>query len=505
MTHVSSYDRSASCNNRTIQRALPLAIVGALIIGAALFFLLAPSKPAPTKKPNFVPQGLSLLPTGNLQQAYDAFTLRVGDSSWQGKQADAGVYAWQMPETPITSRAQLMMLIEQKLMALSDPSGQVMTLTKHRQLLASQRGATCGVELLPGWQAAKGGKPGYWYAKNVRGRAKAAGLREGDQIVQVDAMPVEKIGNPTGEGNIRAVFDKGDVESICVISVLRGQVVVDIPVPRVITGYAAPTMQASITAYGGGVDISYYCIGTVGIANMRTPGVAEAVANDISMLNTQMCYHGSNHGGGNSNGGNSNDAEPNPANENMKILVLDLGGAQGGSSLEAAKVAALFLPSGHVLTTVRRSEGKDVKVSYNIVDGKLIESTTVGDGKATDVEIKTPVYVFKKKLYVLVDSDTSGAAEQVARVLKANGVEIIGFQSAGKNTISETFEIGERLVVRLTTGRYTTADGTPITGCVSVDFVLPPGLSPEAKVEMLIAKLVRDNPTDPPNPDDIDD
>lgn len=123
--------------------------------------------------------------------------------------------------------------------------------------------------------------------------------------------------------------------------------------------------------------------------------------------------------------------------------ILDLRGANGVAEGEIPAVAALFAPTGPVL--------------YMLADRLGNEIAAVESGPAPKAALP---------LMVLVDEETSGAAELLAAVL-AGGVQgamIIGRETAGDPLIREPKKLSTGRYVLLATRQLKTPDGTVYAG-----------------------------------------
>jgi C-terminal processing protease CtpA/Prc len=142
------------------------------------------------------------------------------------------------------------------------------------------------------------------------------------------------------------------------------------------------------------------------------------------------------------------------------VMILDLRGAIGGSGETAAQVAALFLSQGEVCHVRKRSKGQESKATYVVRDHKLL--LVAADG-SKDIVLDGQTGLFNKKVLILVDKNTSGAAEIIASALQENGrAKVYGMATAGKNTGQTYINLGHGYVLRLSTTAYTTAKQQPM-------------------------------------------
>lgn len=130
------------------------------------------------------------------------------------------------------------------------------------------------------------------------------------------------------------------------------------------------------------------------------------------------------------------------AREGLSGLVLDLRGASQGSLDEAVRLAGLFLEPGAKVLEVR---------------GRGPDPRRYGDDDPQDRRLASLALV------ALVDSATADAAEAVAGALQDNDRALLmGEPTFGRGLTPETFALGERTTIRISTGRWYTPSGRPI-------------------------------------------
>ena len=134
-------------------------------------------------------------------------------------------------------------------------------------------------------------------------------------------------------------------------------------------------------------------------------------------------------------------------------VILDLRGADGTAEGEIPAVAAKFAPAGEILYSMNDRQGNE------IASVKSAESP-----KAS------------LPLMVLVDEETSGAAELLAAVLGGGvkGAMVIGRETAGDPMIREPKKLSTGRYALLATRQLKTADGATYSGAngVSPDVVI---------------------------------
>ena len=128
-------------------------------------------------------------------------------------------------------------------------------------------------------------------------------------------------------------------------------------------------------------------------------------------------------------------------------MVIDLRGANGNSVTDAARVAGLFADSEATLCTFRDLNGAEKRVERN--------------GKRNPVAM--PVMI-------LIDHDTSGAAEVLAAMMAGSvrGAMLIGQTTEGDPMIREAVALPGGELAYLTVQKLVTADGQVFDGKTGV-------------------------------------
>ncbi len=162
--------------------------------------------------------------------------------------------------------------------------------------------------------------------------------------------------------------------------------------------------------------------------------------------------------------GELSDALADLREDGVAGVVLDLRGNGGGFLHSALGVASQFLPNGATVAYQTQRSGPNVR------------HRTGHDGTSLSVP-----------LVVLVDSDTASAAEIVAAALADNRrAPLVGQQTYGKGSVQLSFDLSDDSLIRVTVGKWLTANGVPIDGA---------GLRPDVQVES--------SPRRDPNDDDL--
>jgi len=122
-------------------------------------------------------------------------------------------------------------------------------------------------------------------------------------------------------------------------------------------------------------------------------------------------------------------------------IVLDVRGNPGGYLSQAVELADHWIATGPIVSTIDRGP-----------HGQRDEAHREG----TDLD--TP-------LVVLIDGDSASAAEVVAGALQDTGrATLLGYNSYGKGSVQQFFELSDGSALKLTTARYLTPAGRSIHG-----------------------------------------
>ena len=123
--------------------------------------------------------------------------------------------------------------------------------------------------------------------------------------------------------------------------------------------------------------------------------------------------------------------------EKLKALVIDLRENPGGAVAAGLQTAALFLPSGTRLFSIR---------------GRSSE--------AENIDVPAGAQPYQFKLAVLVNEHTASAAEIVAGALQDNDrATLVGAPTFGKGLVQQVFPLSEETGLALTTAFYYTPSG----------------------------------------------
>ena len=148
-------------------------------------------------------------------------------------------------------------------------------------------------------------------------------------------------------------------------------------------------------------------------------------------------------------------------------LVLDLRATPHSTDFElAAEVCQRFAPKGRILFTIKRPKVNDEEILTSRDDPR-----------------------WRGLLVVLVDSDTAGAAEVIAAVLRTHlRAYIIGQQTKGEAAQFEDLPLPSGKILRVAVGEVSLPDATPVfPGGLRPD--LPLAVTQEKTDELLVAAL----------------
>ena len=122
--------------------------------------------------------------------------------------------------------------------------------------------------------------------------------------------------------------------------------------------------------------------------------------------------------------------------QGMRAIVLDVRQNPGGSLKTAIDISNLFIDEGKNILQVQ--DGKGEPTVYRAEAGKK----------------------FKQPMIVLIDEGSASASEILAGALKeSQNVQLVGVTTFGKGTVQEVITQKDGSTIKLTTGRWLTADG----------------------------------------------
>ena len=122
--------------------------------------------------------------------------------------------------------------------------------------------------------------------------------------------------------------------------------------------------------------------------------------------------------------------------QGMEKIVLDLRQNPGGSLSTAINIANMFIDKGkNILQT---QDGKQKAVVYKAEGGKK----------------------YKLPMVVLIDEGSASASEILAGALsESENIQLIGLTSFGKGTVQEVISNKDGSTLKITTGKWLTANG----------------------------------------------
>lgn len=122
------------------------------------------------------------------------------------------------------------------------------------------------------------------------------------------------------------------------------------------------------------------------------------------------------------------------ANPDIRALILDLRGNQGGMLSEAIAITSLFLDDGIIAST--RGRAPDSTEYYMAEEGDVLND---------------------KPIVILVDGDTASSAEVMAAAFKEQGrAVLVGTNTFGKGTVQSLMSLSNGSQLALTTAYFFT-------------------------------------------------
>jgi len=227
--------------------------------------------------------------------------------------------------------------------------------------------------------------------------AARAGLRCGDQIVEIDGKAAA--GLTVKESSDRMKGKPGTVVNFKVKKVRTGELV-DLKIQR-------ERIHIPDVTYSGMLDkeTGYICL------DGFTEGVADEIRSEILRMKKEC---------------------------GMKRFVLDLRGNGGGLLSEAVKIVALFVPTGSLVVS---SKGRSLQETQ--------ELRTTTPPVSTDMPVA-----------IMVDSGSASASEIVAGALQdMDRATIFGTRTFGKGLVQSVRPLPYNGQLKVTTAKYYTPSG----------------------------------------------
>ncbi len=159
--------------------------------------------------------------------------------------------------------------------------------------------------------------------------------------------------------------------------------------------------------------------------------------------------------------------------KNARGLIIDLRNNTGGLFDSALEIAALFLPKGSPVVSIKKR------------DGSLASEWKT---KHTPMTLPSTMPIF-----IVVNNYTASSSEILSGVLQSYAhqknqlnVFVIGEETFGKGSIQEVIPVGNKGAVKLTTGLYYLPDGKCIQGKgIIPDFVIEQRTPPTETMQWL--------------------
>ena len=245
--------------------------------------------------------------------------------------------------------------------------------------------------------------------------AYRAGIKAGDLITRLDAMPLKGISLDESVKKMR-----GEPHSKVTLTVLRK----DEPQPLTFSLVREEIHQKSVK--GKIVEPGY---GWLRVAQFQEPTVDDLAAK-ITELYRQ--------------------------DPNLKGIVLDLRNDPGGVLQGAIGVAAAFLPKDTAVVSTNGQLPDSKEIYYARPEFYSMRSDT-------DALARLPDAVKRVPLAVLVNTGSASASEIVAGALQDyKRATIIGSQTFGKGSVQTIRQLTADTALKLTTARYYTPHGRSI-------------------------------------------
>ncbi len=299
-----------------------------------------------------------------------------------------------------------------------------------------------------------------WKVVNVKGDNAATGLEDGDLVLDIDGNSVSEITetDATGLKQIKDMIDTGSESlygntfAIHVVKKTGEEATYDLP--RVILGVDAPIEVKSAwnVRQGNTEDES---VQKIDVKFFAAPNTAAEIAKVLTAKRSKK----------------------------LRGVVLVLSGTHGGTGMEAAMIAALFIEKGVVcyqISNVEQSPGSYFMDTWEVEPGAVClvrrgpfkpDPAHKGKHKPGGADqvlkrIETATGVFTGPVSICIDMETRGAPELCAAAIRKNAPEAIIFGSTptwGKGLGQTHFvNYAEPEVLAFSTSYYLAAGGEQI-------------------------------------------
>ncbi|MBT3981730.1 MAG: PDZ domain-containing protein [Bacteriovoracaceae bacterium] len=298
--------------------------------------------------------------------------------------------------------------VDKKLMSFRGDANILLPPRNANELKSEIAGEISGIGVVMEFEKDKGQK--YPLIKKVltQGGAKKAGLKKGDQILKIEGASTSK------ENSFRDIVYKirGKTNTNVKLTILRDESIFVKRIKRKKINWEAAELE-SIEGNLAHIRLSYF--------NKKTAGKLEDILKKLK-------------------------------SKNVKSLVIDLRGNQGGIFDEGVKAAKLFAKKGQTVLTAKYSKAKVEK----------LKADRDGIGLGFNIAL-------------IIGRDTKSMGEAIAMALKSFGNStIIGEKSYGKATMETLLELDSGHTVKYTVGKLFDANGQTwdISG-ITPDIVIP--------------------------------
>lgn len=154
--------------------------------------------------------------------------------------------------------------------------------------------------------------------------------------------------------------------------------------------------------------------------------------------------------------------------EGVEKIVFDVRGNPGGLLTTALEISNIFVPDGEVMMMTEYRDDEEPT--------EYLASEEYGDFK------------YEGEAILLVDEGSASASEILAGAMQSVGIPIYGQSTFGKGTIQSVADISDKEEIKLTVGKWLTADGK---------WINEEGIQPDEEVALPdYAKLFVVNPSE---------
>ncbi len=373
----------------------------------------------------------------------------------------------------LRSEAQLVSAVSAMIDETNDKHAELATVEEYETWLARREGKVVGIDF-----DYEQNQDGRVFVTKVQsnGSAEKAGVKPGDELVNIDEYHVDELKKAGGAARaIGVLANYGVIGSTIDMRFKRGDVYMNFEIERVVLKTES-ALKADVEKRS---NDSEPLVAGMQLAFLEANDVVEQVIAELEKVNK----------------------------DGVKGLVLGLESLAGGNGEKALRIAALFIENGVLAHVIEPVGVEEVEMkSYYVQNGKVFVSTKGpftrrADGKLDTGKTAPPTVtpldwkanVFAGELVVCVNRQTAGCAELITSALKGNRrATVVGARTAGKGLGQTIYRLSAKYVLVFSTSSWLGPDGWAIEDIsITPNVPLDPrfGSATQAALQVLHQKL----------------